>query len=288
MMKTTITCFVVASAALLTGACSDPKPIAENTYVTRCEDNKVSSGGYIWTYSDPGGEATVEPKSDLTTELRVDPGGVTGNACHFYGSVPEGPVADKFDSCGDDLYPSAGFGFGFRDHNVPYDLAAEGKSGVRFFIRAGIDMPQPVNVAVAQTSTDKADPAFNDEFETGCLCGAEAAALNTDKTCFANYYFPLPLLTPQWQLCYVYFREPDLRAPGWAPPQGWDPAKAIKLQWDMPQPTALNTDWAFDVYIDDIEWITPEDEANAETTGIPRVSGCVVSDPPVAPPLKVQ
>ena len=270
MMKSRITCFAVASAALLMGACSDPKPIEPITFLTKCESNKVTTGGYIWTYTDPGDEAVISPTSDLTTELAVTPGGITGNACYFTGTVPAGPVDGKTNACGEPLYPAAGFGFGFQDHNVPFNLT--GKAGVRFYIKLGVEMTRPIKVAVAQTTTDRSDPAMNDEFVSTCKCEAEAQAAGEAKSCYANYFYELPALTFDWQLCYVYFA--DLGAPSWGKDQGWNPAEAIKMQWDMPQPTSAGNVFAFDVWLDNIEWVTDEDVVNVATTGVQTTSGC--------------
>ena len=54
----------------------------------------------------------------------------------------------------------------------------------------------------------------------------------------------------------------------WGGDAGWDPTKAIKLQWDMPQPATGAADMAFDLWVDNVEWITDEDVAagNVPTT----------------------
>jgi len=86
------------------------------------------------------------------------------------------------------------------------------------------------------------------------------------KTCFANYNVQVAIKA-EWRQCYVLFNTMSYPS-SWGGDAGWDPTKAIKLQWDMPQPATGAADMAFDLWVDNVEWITDEDVAagNVPTT----------------------
>lgn len=279
-MRRTLTFWALASTALFLGACEggggDPGLINPDL-LTKCETNKVTTGGYLWTYADRYSVATITPLTDLENAFVPEAGGYEGKGCHIVGTVP-GPLPvedERKDLCEERLYPAAGFGFGFQDKNAPYVLT-EDKLGVMFVAKGAPDAtttpPQttyPVRVAVAQTTTDMAQSAFDDQFTSTCKCTADALASDPveQKSCFANYNVTVNV-TPEWQQCYVYFR--DMSHPTWGQDKGFDRAQAIKLQFDMQQPAA-DPAIPFDVWLDNIEWITEEDEAAGT---LPTTSTC--------------
>lgn len=287
-MKRTATSCALAAAALLVGACTTPKREGDTTILSHCDHDRVSTGGYWWTYIDQakGAGATITPLTDLTTSFRMEEGGYQGKCAHVIGNVtgpfPDTPEQPK-DLCGERLYPAAGMGFGFLPNNVAYTITAE-KLGVSFFAKATPNAPDTsyaVRVAMPQTTTDYPRAEFNDQFTKTCLCTEEAKAAAATpplkKSCFAHHMNESALqLTPAWQLCAIYFT--DLVAPPWGQDMLWDPTKVIKFQIDMQQPGDGAPDIPFDVWVDEVRWIIPgESTAHA---GVPATSGCVPAPAP--------
>lgn len=279
-MKRTATCCALAAAALFVSACSTEKKEGDTSLISHCESNQVSTGGYWWTYVDAHKVAQITPLTTLTEAFRPEPGGYEGQACRAYGKVL-GPLPDsdtRKDLCGETLYPAAGMGFGFLPNNKPFNVSAY--QGVVFYAKAAVEAGKTdytLRVAVAQTSTDMAQAEYNDDFISTCLCTAQAEAVGQDKSCFANYFVNVKLNTA-WQLCAVYFGE--MGPPqDWGQDQGWDPAKAIKLQFDMMQPDSPTGEIPFDVWLDEVRWVIPGDATMP--AGMPATSGCVPAPAPV-------
>jgi hypothetical protein len=147
----------------------------------------------------------------------------------------------------------------------PYDLA--GILGVSFWAKSGTASTL-VNVAVAQTSTDIALAEYDDVFDSTCLCTEAAREAGEKKSCQGHYYVPVEL-SETWQQCWVFFR--DMAPPSWAQDQGFDPTQAIKLMWQMPEPSPGEGDLPFDVWVDEVRWITEDAVASG---GLPRSTFC--------------
>jgi hypothetical protein len=254
-----------AGSAAEGGAKEDPNLLSS------CDSNRVTTGGYWWSYADPFDIATVTPKASIAVPFAPESGSYDGSlGCHISGSVP-GPLAssdERKDACGEQLYPAAGLGFGFSDGNAPYDIT--GKAGVSFVARAG-QSDFSVRLSLAQTSTDIAFAEYADQFDSTCLCTQEAAAVGQVRSCFAHYGILLTL-SAEWQRCTVFFA--DMAAPSWGQDQGLDPTKVLKLMWDMPQAPVGAVAIPFDVWVDDVRWITDEDVASSSGTDLPSTPGC--------------
>jgi hypothetical protein len=277
-MKRTATFCALATAALLMGACSTTPAESDTSILSHCNDNKVSTGGYWWTYEDEakGAGAVITPLTDLQTSFKMEECDLKGKCAHVMGHVPGPFPADDpaKDLCGEQLYPAAGLGFGFRPNNVPYTLPT-GATGISFFAKATPNAPDttyPVRMAMPQTTTDFPQAEFSDAFAKTCLCDAEAKAVGQKKSCFANYMNETAIkFTAAWQLCAIYFT--DLAAPSWGQDMGWDPSKIIKFQIDMYQPAQNGQDVPFEVWVDEVRWIDPTDKTTQ--SGVPATSGCI-------------
>jgi hypothetical protein len=282
-MTRTATFSALAAAALLVGACSTTPPESDTTIISHCDNNKVSTGGYWWTYRDRanGVGAEIVPLTDLNTSFPMVDCDLKGKCAHVTGHVRGGPldVSAGTDLCGEAIYPAAGLGFGFKPNNPPFTLPDKA-TGISFFAKAVPNAPDPtytLRAAMPQTTTDYPQAEFSDKFTRSCKCTNEVTAPEK-KSCFANYMNDQAIKLPNtWQLCSIYFK--DLAAPSWGQDVGWDPTKIIKFQLDMEQPGSLDADVAFDVSADEFRWIIPGDK-NTQP-GIPgdpvlgTGSGCV-------------
>ncbi|HMA95256.1 MAG TPA: hypothetical protein VKP30_21350 [Polyangiaceae bacterium] len=243
------------------------------------KSNKTALGGFWWTYVDRTLLSEVTPntgKRDPTnaeaTELNpgLAPGVGQGQeidgshpAYHVTGKVipvpsplePDPYWSDLFaeickdGNCGEDKYPSAGIGFGFRPSNAPLGARAIGKDGkltkgIGFRLKYGAnhakvgDTFQPVSVSAPMDLTDAPDPSFGDQFGSRYaglnstlypnsdgtrnfpICsfpnsykpdGENTYSSNT-KTCFCNLTKTLDA-TDQWQTICVAW--PEFESPGW-------------------------------------------------------------------------
>ncbi|MBN1608167.1 MAG: hypothetical protein JW940_16155 [Polyangiaceae bacterium] len=278
-MKRTATFCALVTAALLVGACSTEPPESDTSILSHCNDNKVSTGGYWWTYRDQaqGTGADITPLTTLTFSFPMEDCDLKGKCAHVKGHVP-GPFPETStvtDLCGERLYPAAGLGFGFRANNPPYTLPADA-IGISFFAKATPNAPDttyPVRVAMPQTTTDYPQQEFSDQFAKTCQCTAEAQAVGKKKSCFANYMNENAIkLGPSWQLCAIYFT--DLAVPSWAEPTiAFDRTQIIKFQLDMYQPGSTDQDIPFEVWVDEVRWIDPAD--TTAQPGVPPTSGCL-------------
>ena len=242
-----------------------------------CESDAVTTGGEWYALGDSEEVATITPSTGLSTPFAVTDGSYDGShACHVSGEVP-GPLPEddpRKDPCGERLYPSAAVGFGFCQGNSPFDVA--GKAGIAFVAKSGID-DYVVRVSVPQTTTTMPRYEQRDLFDKTCLCAQEGAVSTPvqRRSCDAHYGLYLELGT-EWQLCAVYFT--DLTAPSWGGDEGFAPNKVIELQWEMQQPPAAEETIPFDIWLDDVKWITDEQLGSTAPSGLPATSGCVPLD----------
>jgi hypothetical protein len=99
------------------GACSPA-----GNWITRGEDSRTSTGGYVYAYTFGG--ATLEPVTTPTIPFTPSPGGVTGKALAVAGTVPpENPAMN--------LTTGAGLAFNLTSTGAPLSVAARG-SGLQF------------------------------------------------------------------------------------------------------------------------------------------------------------
>lgn len=186
--------------------------------------SRTALGGYWWTYVDRTLASKVKPntgKLDPTnarsTALKVGlaPGyglEIDGShpAYHVTGKVVPVPSSLESDSywsefygeicqdgdCGEQKYPAAGIGFGFKPKNAPLGrkaFASDGSplKGIGFRMKLGIDHArvddvfQPVAVSAPMDLTDAPDPSFGDKF--GTLYAELNTALYPDADRFSNF-----------------------------------------------------------------------------------------------------
>ncbi len=320
-MTTRICC--LGSAALgvaLLSACGSTNPVSLDTSVLSTgENNQVSSGGYIWTYTDHNEtktdavaadpttwdyHATISPRTDPETRFAVtSEEGEHGKVLKVTGDVPlEIPwtLVSEQDPASVDkywpthypdamipAYPAAGMGFGFLPGNEVYDATQGGKYiGITFDMKANTNM-EVVWVSIPTSGTDVPDPGNEDKFTKTCthytdendpLTGGSSCFTNFRKGIFSatsiagagNTYNTMAATGQGQKYCVLYS---EVAIPNWANAKtreltqavGFDPTKAVKVQWDMFQPKQGDypTRAAFDVSIDNIKLITEEEAKDA-------------------------
>lgn len=214
----------LSSAALgvaLLSACGSTNPVSlDKSKLSTGDGNQVSTGGYIWTYTDHNKtptetpttdektwnyHATITPMTDVNTPFvtTMDSDASHGSVFNVKGDVPieipwtlvsaQDPVSidtfwpQYYPDATIPAYPAAGLGFGFQPNNVPYDATEGGKYvGIAFDMKANIAM-ELVWVSMPTEETDLPDPD-NDKFTKKCQYytatnGPAAGA----SSCFTNY-----------------------------------------------------------------------------------------------------
>jgi hypothetical protein len=318
-------CYLSSAAlgvALLSACGSTEKVALDRSKLSTGDTNQVSTGGYIWTYTDHNKTPTETPTSESKTwnyHATISP--ITNpetkfvvtmddaehkNVLNVKGEVPieipwdlvsgQDPISidtywpTYYPDAMIPAYPAAGLGFGFQPENVPYDATEGGKYiGIAFDMKANINMDL-VWVSMPTEETDLPDPANKDKFQKQCdYYTASNNPASGASSCFTNYRKGIfsassivgtgdayNTMAPQgeWKRYCVLFSE--FAVPSWASPtvidkmaeekNHFNPAHALKVQWDMYQPkdgTNLTPPAKFDVSIDNISLVTPgQIEAN--------------------------
>lgn len=292
MTRTVSYIALVSSCAFLSLALSGcgggDAEIKKSNTLMKCNDNKVGTGGYVWTFVDIGGLSTVSPASswDETTKSGVDyapaasPFGDGESVCQITGSVG-GSAADTPDPCGDTpLYATGGIGMSFINKNEPFNVC--GYAGVRFKAYGyvtGTNAPLAVRFAIPTVQTDLSESgdlwvselqnaevtggaltASQQEDQRMCWCGVDTEKPDK-KTCFGFWGVTLnedaavdptarfPAPNASGMTEYVVYWS-DLVQPDWSGPVVFDPYRLLKLQWEIP---ANTPGYVFGV--DDVELI---------------------------------
>lgn len=201
-------------------------------------------------------------------------------------------------------YPVAGVGFGFVPHNAPtYDPSGGGKYvGIAFDMKTRQDTA-PVDFQLALVCSDTLgndlhDDYFEDAFgKPGCTF-AQAQNVNESleqqaadylsgpqnylsQTCFLYQHKSVtPNVDGQWSRYCVLYNE--MTVPDWAsstaqPPPWTDETLrtcATKAKWEMWKPADGDPASPFDVYLDNIRFVTRADAAQM---------GCDISALPADP-----
>ena len=283
-------------AATLSGACQlpDPGPIPNNCGLSTADNNAICTGGYWFTYADHNDEtspfhASVRPLTGLRIALSpTKDDAAHGTVIRVSGSVPPG-LPEALISAADpsiiDKYwqavypdseipaePAAGVGFGFKNHNSPFDGSQLGKYvGVAFDMKANDAIAQ-LSVMMPIVGTDLPDPTYEDAFPKQCeYYTASNAAPNGGASCFAHYRkvivadgaAPDNTLAPVgvWQRYCVLYSEVEIPASANAatiimiPP--FDPTQLLKVVWAMYAPGESGVAAPFDISIDNVDFLTP-------------------------------
>lgn len=270
---------LTSMAALCTNGCSDALPELDTSLMGDGTSNVTGLNGYWWTYVDRTLSSEVtpntgkeEPTDPFSTKLRTGFSRGEGlgmeldgthAAYHVTGKVVPVPTTLETDGywselykelcqdgdCGEQKYPAAGVGFGFKPKNAPlgtdaFDNQKRLKKGIGFRIKYGSEHAkvggtyQPVSISAPMDLTDAPDPSFGDEFGTFYaglnstlypdrdsnanypICsfpnsfkpdGTDTYNAN-NKTCFCNLTKALDV-TDQWQTVCVEWAE--FGSPGW-------------------------------------------------------------------------
>ena len=279
-MTRKLTCILLTSAgALLTlSACSGTdKPLETNQLISSCDNNTVTTGGYIWTFLDAGeGEyGTVSPQSvwdeesqsgtPYATAASPDPEDATNQACAITGTRSAAAVPDVPDTCGDiPLYPVSGLGFSFLDKNALFSICNQ--LGIRFRAKGTVTtggitpatMSVMVNFPTAETDKWQVGDKWDQALET-CTCQGDLPAPDPAvpepprKTCF-GFWGKTISVTPEWQYFTVLWGE--LSQPtAWAGIVPFIPEHVLKTQFDMP------TGDSYTFEVDDIQFVLPDDKS---------------------------
>jgi hypothetical protein len=222
MMKSICCLSSAALGVALLSACGSTTPVElDKSKLSMGDNNQVTTGGYIWTYTDHNPKKTDAVESDNKTwnyHASIQPltnpdtpfvvtndGGEHGNVLNVKGEIPGeipwplvsalDPVAidsywptfPAYDKATIPAYPAAGLGFGFQPGNAVYDATQDGKYvGVAFDMKANTNM-ELVWVSMPTEDTDLPDPD-NDKFTKKCtFYTAENPPDGGASSCFTNY-----------------------------------------------------------------------------------------------------
>jgi hypothetical protein len=184
--------------ALLSACGSTNAVTVDMSNLSTGDNNQVSTGGYIWTYTDHNTtpdsskidltdyttwdyHATITPHTDAKTALKVETDDADhGNVIHVSGQVPGKipwtyvasqapfsvdpywPTIPAYKDAMVPAYPAAGVGFGFLGRNAVYDVTAGGKYvGIAFDLKVNVAQ-DVVWVSFPMETTDLPDPNIAD------------------------------------------------------------------------------------------------------------------------------
>jgi hypothetical protein len=338
----------LSAMAITMAGCGNTSPVAVDTStMTEGNNNQTGLGGYWFTFVDRTLKSTVlpntgkvEPLNSSATELNAgiaegvgmgvetDPTNGANKAIHVTGkviSVPSPVAADPYmdvfystlvcggTSCGNQIYPAAGLGCGFKANNALLGADSAGKVGIGFRMMLGATHGKdatgalnPVAIALPMDLTDVPDPSFGDLFgskyapdtvpESGVpadpntntpLCTfantlkADKSPVGNAKTCYANLatLIPTPASTGAWVKYCVTFD--NFVAPSWAK-AGLDavgvtkifPERLIKIQFDAFKPKDGN-DGPFDLWVDDVKLLDAATQASYCADANPIIAAAV-------------
>lgn len=214
----------LGSVVCLTGCGLTTLEELDNSLMGDGTNSRTALGGFWWTYVDRTQSSEVTPntgKQDPTNarSTALNAGLTQGKGLEIDGSHPAyhatgkvvpvpsplesdpywsefyGEICDDGD-CGEQKYPAAGIGFGFKPKNAPLGsraLASDGMpfKGIGFRMKLGADHArvddtlQPVAISAPMDLTDAPDPSFGDEF--GTLYAGLNAALYPNSDEFKNF-----------------------------------------------------------------------------------------------------
>jgi hypothetical protein len=160
-------------------------------WITRGEDSRTSTGGYVYAYTFGG--ATLEPATTPTVPFMPSPGGVTGKALAVMGTVPpENPAMN--------LTTGAGLAFNLTSTGAPLSVATRG-SGLQFQAKSAQAIVLKVKAVDIWTN------------ETFTNCSTDPAPTVVHRC----YQYPQATCTVPggnvWTLCR--FAWSDFRRPPW-------------------------------------------------------------------------
>jgi hypothetical protein len=212
-----------------TGACVDA-----GDWITRGEDARVTTGGYVYTFQQQG--ATITPLTSTGIPFPPDPNGLTGKALAVMGTIP--PVVPA-----QSIYPIAALGWSFSDEIVSINGTARG-NGIQFYARSPSALA--LQVLVADIWTDARFP--------NCSTSSDPSVVN------ACFNFPtascnLPAGNT-WVLCrflWADFKRADFQNAGKGMPV--DANAITSMQLNPPSTQAGGTTATFQFAIDDVSFV---------------------------------
>jgi hypothetical protein len=224
MMKSICCLSSAALGVALLSACGSTTPVElDKSKLSTGDNTQVTTGGYIWTYTDHNKtptaapieaepatwnyHATIAPMTDIDHPFVLS----TDDAEHksvlnVKGEIPgELPWLDfvdvqapasidtfwpsfpEYEDATIPAYPAAGLGFGFQPDNVPYDATENGKYvGIAFDMKGNTNM-ELVWVSMPTEDTDLPDPK-HDKFRHLCKYYTKTNPPNGGaSSCFTNY-----------------------------------------------------------------------------------------------------
>jgi len=220
--------YCLGSAALgvaLLSACGSTTPVSvDMSNLSTGDNNQVSTGGYIWTYTDHNktpdpATITTDPSTldyhaiitpvtskDVALKPIVDTETIHGNVINVSGKVPGQipwtnvaaqdsfsvdkywPSISTYSDAMVPAYPAAGLGFGFKPGNDVFDATGGNKYiGIAFDLKVNVDQ-QLIWVSFPMEFTDLPDPNNSDLFPKSCKYYTKTNdPVSGGSSCFTNY-----------------------------------------------------------------------------------------------------
>jgi hypothetical protein len=204
-----------------------------NAWLTRGEDNRTFTGGWVYSFANNG--ASVAPLSSSTVPFAPSPGGRSGSALAISGIEPVPST---------DVSVQGTLGWTFTDLRVPFNLAAIG-SGVDVWVKSAYAVT--LEIAVLDVWTD---PSFPN-------CSTSLSAAVVDR-CYNWPTATCNISSPEtWTECtlpWSFFVRQDWGNLGAG--IGVDASQALGMQINVP-PTSIDSLSAipFDFAVDDVAFI---------------------------------
>jgi hypothetical protein len=211
----------------LTGSCADA-----GDWITRGEDARVTTGGWVYTYFNG---ATIAPPTDNGTLFQPSSGGRTGDALAVSGTIP---AADPTHN----VYPTAGLGWRFTADSSSINGSARG-AGIQFYAKA--PAATTLQFSVADVWTDPTYP--------NCTSSQGPSVVDS---CYDYPQATCNLQPGTWTLCRFFWG--DLRRPdfGTAGTNLQVDSNAISaVQFNIATPAAGSPAASFQFAIDDVSFV---------------------------------
>jgi hypothetical protein len=220
--------FCGVGALCSAGACTSAGP-----WITRGEDNRTYTGGYVFTFANNG--ATVAPLTSTTIAFSPSAGGRSGNDLEVHGVDPV-PISD--------VSALGALAWTFTATQTAYDGAARG-SGIDLWLRSAYT--GPIQIWVADIWTD---PTFS-------RCSASTDATVVDR-CYDYPEYDCVITNPGvWTECSIPWS--SFVRPNWGNLGAGievDSTQISMIQINVPATTISSlSSVSYDIAVDDVRFL---------------------------------